>query len=92
MAGGGMARNVDHDVVIVGASIAGCTAAVLFARAGLKVALVERKRDLNAYKHLCTHYLQSSATPTLSRLGLTGQLQAAGAGSSPGAWCLAVGA
>lgn len=34
-----------HDVAIVGASIAGCTAAILFGRAGLRVALVERSPD-----------------------------------------------
>jgi flavin-dependent dehydrogenase len=35
-----MTRSFDYDVAVVGASIAGCTAATLFARAGLRVALM----------------------------------------------------
>jgi flavin-dependent dehydrogenase len=35
----------DRFVAIVGASIAGCTAARLFAQAGARVALVERRPD-----------------------------------------------
>lgn len=68
-----------YDVIIVGASIAGCTAATFLARDGLKVALVEAHRDENMYKRLCTHYIQSSATPTIERLGLDKELDAAGA-------------
>src|SRR3954451_21575048 len=40
----------DFDAVIVGASVAGCTAARLFAQRGARVALVERRPDLDAYK------------------------------------------
>lgn len=68
-----------YDVIVVGASIAGCTAATLLARDGLRVALLEAHRDPAAYKRLCTHYIQSSATPVIDRLGLTGELDAAGA-------------
>lgn len=68
-----------HDVIIVGASVAGCAAAMLYARAGLHVALFERKKRIDASKSFCTHYIQSSATPTLERLGLTGTLEEAGA-------------
>src|SRR3954463_7408246 len=57
-----------YDVIVVGASIAGCTAATLLARDGLKVALVEAHRDENMYKRLCTHFIQSSATPTIEGL------------------------
>ncbi|HEU5033349.1 MAG TPA: NAD(P)/FAD-dependent oxidoreductase [Mycobacteriales bacterium] len=67
------------DVVVVGASIAGCTAATLLARDGLRVALLEAHRDENSYKRLCTHYIQSSATPVIERLGLAGELDALGA-------------
>lgn len=66
------------DVVVVGASLAGSTAATLFARAGLRVALVERHPDVAAYKRVCTHFLQPSATPVLERLGLTASIEAAG--------------
>lgn len=68
-----------HDVIIVGASMAGCAAAILYARAGLRVALFERQQRVDACKPFCTHFIQSSATPTLERLGLTGALEAAGA-------------
>ncbi|MDQ3264448.1 MAG: FAD-dependent monooxygenase [Myxococcota bacterium] len=67
------------DVVVVGASIAGSTAAVLYARAGLKVALVERSTDASAYKKVCTHYIQACGTPVLQRLGVTGAMEEAGA-------------
>jgi flavin-dependent dehydrogenase len=67
-----------HDVAIVGASIAGCTAAILFARRGLSVALLERETDPAAYKKICTHYIQPSATPTLDRLGLISRIEGVG--------------
>ena len=67
------------DVVIAGASIAGCTAARLFALAGARVALVERRPDPAAYKVACTHQIQSSAVPAIERLGLAPLLEEAGA-------------
>ncbi len=67
------------DVAVIGGGIAGCTAAVLFARAGLSVALVERHALEAGYKQLCTHYIQPSATATIRRLGLETRLTAAGA-------------
>jgi flavin-dependent dehydrogenase len=67
------------DVAIAGASIAGCTAARLFALAGARVALVERRPDPAAYKVTCTHQIQSSAVPTIERLGLAPSLEHAGA-------------
>ena len=67
-----------HDVAVVGASIAGCTAAILFARRGLSVALLERETDPAAYKKICTHYIQPSAAPTLDRLGLIAPIESAG--------------
>jgi flavin-dependent dehydrogenase len=68
-----------YDVIIIGASIAGCTAATLYARCGVRVALLERRSDLNAHKVLCTHYIQPCAYPTIAELGLVGELEAAGA-------------
>jgi flavin-dependent dehydrogenase len=69
----------DFDAVIVGASVAGCTAARLFAQRGARVALVERRPDLDAYKTVCTHYIQPSATPTIERLGLAALIEERGA-------------
>ena len=68
-----------YDVAVVGASIAGCTAATLLAREGASVALIERHCDPNAYKALCTHFIQPSAVPTMERLGLLPLIEAAGA-------------
>jgi menaquinone-9 beta-reductase len=73
-----MMRTPQYDVAIVGASIAGCTAATLFARRGLRVALIERHSDPNAYKVICTHFIQAGATPTIQRLGLANAIEAAG--------------
>jgi menaquinone-9 beta-reductase len=67
------------DVVVAGASIAGCTAARLFALAGARVALVEKRPDPGAYKVTCTHAILSSAAPTIERLGLAPLLEARGA-------------
>ena len=68
------------DVVVVGASIAGCTAARLLAQQGAQVTLVEKRPDPDAYKVVCTHYIQPSAMPAIERLGLLGPLGEAGAG------------
>jgi flavin-dependent dehydrogenase len=69
----------DYDVAIVGASTAGCTAARLLAQRGARVALIERRPSLDAYKTVCTHFIQSSATPTIERLGLAPLLDQHGA-------------
>jgi menaquinone-9 beta-reductase len=68
-----------YDVAIIGASIAGCTAAILLARQGARVALIDRKSDPHGFKKICTHYLQPSAVPTVERLGLAPLLLDAGA-------------
>ena len=73
-----MASRSSFDVAVVGASIAGCTAARFFALRGARVALIERRPDLNAYKVVCTHQILSSAVPTLERLGLAPLLEARG--------------
>jgi choline dehydrogenase-like flavoprotein len=57
------------DVIVVGAGLAGCTAARLFALEGLRVALVEHHRDVLSYKQLCTHFIQASATPRCAAWG-----------------------
>ena len=41
------------DVAVVGASVAGCTAACLFALSGVRVALIERRPDPCGYKVAC---------------------------------------
>jgi flavin-dependent dehydrogenase len=68
-----------YDVAIVGASTAGCTAARLFALRGARVALVERRPAMDAFKTVCTHYIQPCATPTIEKLGLAPLIEAPGA-------------
>lgn len=79
MAGSGNATREDYDVAVVGASLAGCTTAILLARAGVRVALVEKSPDPAAYKQICTHFIQPSAVSTLERLGLLEPMEQAGA-------------
>jgi flavin-dependent dehydrogenase len=69
----------DFDAVVVGASVAGCTAARLYAQQGARVALVEKRPDIDAYKTVCTHYIQPSATPTIEKLGLAPLIEEHGA-------------
>src|SRR5947209_13978183 len=74
-----MSSGREYDAVVVGASLAGCSTAMLLARAGSRVALVERSPDPDAFKRMCSHFIQSSAVPTLERLGLLGPMERAGA-------------
>jgi len=69
----------DYDVVVVGASIAGCTTATFLGRAGAKVAVLESHGDPTTYKRMCTHFIQPSASPTIDRLGLHEPFLQAGA-------------
>jgi 2-polyprenyl-6-methoxyphenol hydroxylase-like FAD-dependent oxidoreductase len=77
----------EYDVAIVGASLAGCTAAILLARDGARVALIEQRPDPAAFKRICTHYIQASAVATLERIGLLERMMQAGAlRSRPRLW------
>lgn len=73
-----MASRAEYDVAIVGASLAGCTAATLLGRAGARVALIEKQPDPKAFKRMCSHLVQPSAVPTVERLGLYEPILAAG--------------
>jgi 2-polyprenyl-6-methoxyphenol hydroxylase-like FAD-dependent oxidoreductase len=68
-----------YDVAIVGASLAGCTAATFLGRQGARVALVESHSDPASYKVMCTHVFQASGHPVVRRLGILEDLEAAGA-------------
>src|SRR3954453_19090939 len=73
-----MAAKAEFDVAIVGASLSGCTAAILLSRAGARVALIEKNPDPQAYKRVCSHFIQASAVPTIERIGLYEPILAAG--------------
>jgi 2-polyprenyl-6-methoxyphenol hydroxylase-like FAD-dependent oxidoreductase len=73
-----VAEGTEYDAVIVGASLAGCTTAMFLGRQGARVALVEKQPDPDAFKRMCSHFIQASAVPTLERLGLLEPIEAAG--------------
>ncbi|MDV5149185.1 NAD(P)/FAD-dependent oxidoreductase [Streptomyces sp. SBC-4] len=75
-----------YDVVISGASLAGSAAAILLARRGVRVALLERRSDPEAYKVLCTHSITANAYPVLDELGLVPALEKAGAVRNEARW------
>jgi 2-polyprenyl-6-methoxyphenol hydroxylase-like FAD-dependent oxidoreductase len=70
---------MERDVVIVGASVAGCTAALLYGRAGLRVTVLEKQRDPDAFKALCGHFVLGGTQDMLRRTGLWDRMLAAGA-------------
>jgi menaquinone-9 beta-reductase len=73
-----MSAPEDYDAAIVGASLAGCATAIFLARAGARVALIEKRPDPTAFKRVCGHFIQSSAMATLQRLGLLQAIEDAG--------------
>lgn len=68
-----------YDVAIVGGSLAGSTAATLYARRGARVALIEKSPSMDHYKVMCTHFIQPTALPVIERLGLRRPLEERGA-------------
>jgi 2-polyprenyl-6-methoxyphenol hydroxylase-like FAD-dependent oxidoreductase len=72
------AKSPDYDAVIVGGSLAGCTTAILLGREGLRVAVVEKQPDPDAFKRVCSHFIQASGVPTIERLDLLDPIVAAG--------------
>jgi len=72
----------EYDVVVVGGSLAGCAAARLLALRGARVAVVEKRPELDAYKVICTHNIQASAVPAMERLGIMPAIHDAGAVSA----------
>jgi flavin-dependent dehydrogenase len=72
-------QQIIYDAVVVGASLAGCATAIALGRGGARVALVEQRPDADAYKRICSHYIQASAIPSLERLELLEPMLAAGA-------------
>ena len=71
--------NKNYDVVVVGSGPAGCVTALLYAIRGFKVALVERRKELDSFKPVCTHFVQGCATPILDEIGVLPSIKAAGA-------------
>jgi menaquinone-9 beta-reductase len=70
---------MNRGIIIVGASLAGCSTAILLARAGHRVTVIERVQSIASFKRVCTHLIQNAAIPTLERLGLLEPMLQAGA-------------
>lgn len=64
--------NTDYHVVIVGAGVAGLTAALVLAKHGLQVAIIESKNTQTAKMGEC---IQASILNTLDKLGLRKQFE-----------------
>ncbi|MFJ3912791.1 NAD(P)/FAD-dependent oxidoreductase [Streptomyces vinaceus] len=82
----GHGAGYEYDVAVCGAGLAGSAAAILLARSGVRVALLERRSDPEAYKVLCTHSLTANAYPVLDELGLVPALEKAGAVRNHARW------
>ncbi len=66
-------------VVVVGASVSGCAAAMLFARQGIPVTVIEKRHPKDFYKPICTHYIQPCSLNAWRELDLYEPLLEAGA-------------
>src|SRR5258708_37222448 len=66
-----------HDVIVVGARVAGAATAMLLARQGLRVLVVDRVSFPS--ETISSHQLQVPGAALLHRWGLLGKLAAAGA-------------
>jgi flavin-dependent dehydrogenase len=71
-----MSEARDYDVVIVGGRVAGASLALLLARQGRKVVVVDRDRFPS--DTLSTHFMPAYTIPYLGRLGVLDDLVAAG--------------
>jgi flavin-dependent dehydrogenase len=77
------AREIDFDVIVLGAGPAGCAAAILGAQNALKVALLERE---TFPRHRCGETLHPGVEPLLRHLGLDSEIRAAGFLRHRGNW------
>jgi flavin-dependent dehydrogenase len=73
---GDAAMDTRYDAIIVGARVAGASTAMLLARAGLRVLVIDRARP--GTDTLSTHAFMRGGVMQLSRLGLLDELIAAG--------------
>lgn len=60
--------SLSAQVVIVGASLAGCICALALAEQGWKVHLLEQRQNAGHYKKLCTHIIHPSGVQSLRKL------------------------
>jgi menaquinone-9 beta-reductase len=68
---------MQYDVAIIGAGLAGCSAAIQLAQAGVRVLLLEQSRY--PVHKLCGEFLSVEVTDTFDRLGILEAVQQSGA-------------
>ncbi|MGB3466938.1 MAG: NAD(P)/FAD-dependent oxidoreductase [Cyclobacteriaceae bacterium] len=78
--------NDSYPVIIIGASIAGCTAACLYANRGVKVLLLDKTSSLENYKTHCTHFVQPCGSPVLRKVGVYEDIDRLGMKSKARFW------
>ena len=66
--------NPQFDTIIIGASIAGSICALKLANKGWRVAVLEKRQSLLAYKKICTHIIHPYAVNQLKTLGIFDEL------------------
>lgn len=86
-----MAQALSTDVAIVGSGVAGSVAALLLARTGARVLVLDRKPDASRHKALCTHFVQPVARRVLRKLGLETAIEEAGGVPTKAAFWTAAG-
>ena len=84
-------KPVRVNVVIVGGSIAGCTAALRLSQEGISSVIIERNPVTDHYKKLCTHFIQPHALRVVQDLGIDLLLDAQGVKQTKGAFCTTAG-
>lgn len=67
-----------YDIAVVGASVAGCSTAILLANRGYRVLLVDKVGDMSRYKVLCTHFIQPCAQAAAREIGLDDDIEELG--------------
>jgi 2-polyprenyl-6-methoxyphenol hydroxylase-like FAD-dependent oxidoreductase len=65
-------------VIIIGAGISGCAAAILFAQRGIPVTLIEKRSSSDFHKPICTHYIQPCSLDAWRRIGMYDAISEAG--------------
>jgi len=67
-------KNLYFDAIIIGAGIAGSVCALELANKGWRVAVLEKRQSLLAYKKICTHIIHPYAVNQLKKLGIFDEL------------------
>jgi len=73
-------------ITIIGASMAGCASALMYAEKGIRVLLIDKGSSIESYKKHCTHFVQPCGISVLKRLGVYKDLNQFGFKSKARFW------